>query len=66
MSLLETVRSVFIWFGMALFLAVALDPLVAFTERWMRRNIAVLVVFIGFVLGLLRCWPCWSARSSPR
>ena len=52
-SLLETVRTVIVWFGIALFLAVVLNPLVAFTERWMRRTIAVVVVFIGFVVGLL-------------
>jgi predicted PurR-regulated permease PerM len=52
-SLLETVRTVIVWFGIALFLAVVLNPLVAFTERWMRRNIAVVVVFISFVVGLL-------------
>ena len=52
-SLLDTVRTVIVWFGIALFLAVVLNPLVAFTERWMRRNVAVVVVFIVFVVGLL-------------
>jgi predicted PurR-regulated permease PerM len=52
-SLLDTVRTVIVWFGIALFLAVVLNPLVVFTERWMRRTAAVVVVFITFVVGLL-------------
>ena len=52
-SLLDTVRTVIVWFGIALFLAIVLNPLVAFTERWMRRPAAVVVVFIVFVVGLL-------------
>ncbi len=52
-SLLDTVRTVIVWFGIALFLAIVLNPLVAFTERWMRRTAAVVVVFIVFVVGLL-------------
>ena len=52
-SLLDTVRTVIVWFGIALFLAIVLNPLVAFTERWMRRTVAVVVVFIVFVVGLL-------------
>jgi len=52
-SLLDTVRTVIVWFGIALFLAIVLNPLVALTERWMRRPAAVVVVFIVFVVGLL-------------
>jgi predicted PurR-regulated permease PerM len=52
-SLLDTVRTVIVWFGIALFLAIVLNPLVAFTERWMRRTTAVVVVFFVFVVGLL-------------
>jgi predicted PurR-regulated permease PerM len=52
-SLLDTVRTVIVWFGIALFLAVVLNPLVVFAERWMRRNVAVVLVFIAFVVGLL-------------
>jgi len=52
-SLLDTVRTVIVWFGIALFLAIVLNPLVAFTERWMRRTAAVVVVFFVFVVGLL-------------
>jgi predicted PurR-regulated permease PerM len=52
-SLLDTARTVIVWFGIALFLAVVLNPLVVFAERWMRRNVAVVLVFIGFVVGLL-------------
>jgi predicted PurR-regulated permease PerM len=52
-SLLESVRTVLIWFGIAFFLAVALNPAVKFAERWMPRSRAVPVVFIVFVAGLL-------------
>jgi len=52
-SLLDHVYTVLLWFGMALFLAVVLNPLVALAERRMRRPVAVVLVFIVFVIGLL-------------
>jgi predicted PurR-regulated permease PerM len=52
-SLLEHVYTVIVWFGIALFLAIVLNPLVVFTERWMRRTAAVVLVFFVFVAGLL-------------
>ena len=44
LSLLESVRTVLIWFGIAMFLAIALDPAVALAERRMPRTPAVLLV----------------------
>lgn len=52
-SLLNHVYTVILWFGLALFLAVVLNPLVALAERRMRRTVAVVLVFIVFVVGLL-------------
>jgi predicted PurR-regulated permease PerM len=52
-SLLDHVYTVILWFGLALFLAVVLNPLVALAERRMRRTVAVVLVFIVFVVGLL-------------
>ena len=52
-SLLASVRTVLIWVGLALFIAVALNPAVVQVERVMRRTWAVVTVFMGFVIGLL-------------
>ena len=52
-SLLEGVRSVLIWVGTALFIAIALNPAVVRVERMMRRSWAVLTVFFAFLIGLL-------------
>jgi predicted PurR-regulated permease PerM len=52
-SLLASVRTVLIWVGLALFIAVALNPAVVQVERVMRRTWAVVTVFLGFVVGLL-------------
>ena len=51
-SLLHSVRTVLIWVGMAVFIAVALNPAVVRLERPMRRNWAVVTVFLTFVVGL--------------
>ncbi len=53
LSLLESVRTVLIWVGIAMFLAIALNPAVALVERRMPRVPAVLLVFATFVVGLL-------------
>jgi hypothetical protein len=52
-SLLDTVRTVIVWFGIALFLAIVLNPLWSSCSScsWS---------------GCSRCSPCWSARLSPR
>jgi predicted PurR-regulated permease PerM len=52
-SLLASVRTVLIWVGLALFIAVALNPAVVQVERVMRRTWAVVTVFLAFVVGLL-------------
>jgi predicted PurR-regulated permease PerM len=52
-SLLASVRTVLIWVGLALFIAVALNPAVVQVERLMRRTWAVVTVFLAFVVGLL-------------
>jgi predicted PurR-regulated permease PerM len=52
-SLLASVRTVLIWVGLALFIAVALNPAVVQVERAMRRTWAVVTVFAAFVIGLL-------------
>ena len=52
-SLLESIRTVIVWVGMALFIAIALNPAVARVERTMRRTWAVVVVFFAFIIGLL-------------
>ena len=52
-SLLASVRTVLIWVGLALFIAVALNPAVVQVERVMRRTWAVVTVFMVFVVGLL-------------
>ncbi len=52
-SLLSSVRTVLVWVGMAVFIAIALNPAVVRVERVMRRNWAVVTVFFVFVAGLL-------------
>ena len=52
-SLLESVRTVLVWVGMALFIAIALNPAVVRVEQLMRRNWAVVCVFFGFIVGLI-------------
>jgi predicted PurR-regulated permease PerM len=52
-SLLEGVRSVLIWVGTALFIAIALNPAVVRVEQMMRRTWAVLTVFFAFLIGLI-------------
>jgi predicted PurR-regulated permease PerM len=52
-SLLASVRTVLIWVGLALFIAVALNPAVVQVERLMRRTWAVVTVFLAFVVGLM-------------
>ncbi len=52
-SLLDSVRTVLIWLGMAVFIAIALNPAVVRVERLMRRTWAVVTVFFTFVVGLL-------------
>ena len=51
-SFLHSVRTVLIWVGMAVFIAIALNPAVVRLERVMRRNWAVMTVFFTFVVGL--------------
>ena len=52
-SLMETIRTVLVWSGTALFLAIALNPAVTIVERFMRRTAAVVAVFTGFAAALL-------------
>jgi len=51
-KVLGAVSHVLTWLAVALFLAVALEPVVRFVERWMSRTWAVLAVFTG-LLGLI-------------
>ena len=53
MSLLASVRTVLIWLGMAVFIAIALNPAVVRVERYMRRTWAVVTVFFTFVVAPL-------------
>jgi predicted PurR-regulated permease PerM len=53
LELASQIREVLIWCGAALFLAIALNPLVARIEPRIGRTAAVLVVFTGFLAGLL-------------
>jgi predicted PurR-regulated permease PerM len=50
---LEAVRTVLVWFFIALFIAFALNPAVTVVERRMSRTAAVVVVFGVFVISLL-------------
>jgi len=52
-SLLASVRTVLIWVGLAVFIAIALNPAVVQVERVMRRTWAVVTVFLAFVVGLM-------------
>jgi predicted PurR-regulated permease PerM len=52
-SVMEQVRDIAVWLGAAAFLAVALNPLVTRLEPRLGRTAAVLVVFAGFVIGLV-------------
>jgi len=51
-KVLGAVSHVLTWLAVSLFLAVALEPVVRVTERWMSRTWAVLAVFTG-LLGLI-------------
>jgi predicted PurR-regulated permease PerM len=51
-KILDAVSHVLTWIAVSLFLAVALEPVVRVTERWMSRTWAVLTVFAG-LLGLV-------------
>jgi predicted PurR-regulated permease PerM len=51
-KVLGAVSHVLTWLAVALFLAVALEPVVRFVEKWMSRTWAVLAVFSG-LLGLI-------------
>jgi predicted PurR-regulated permease PerM len=48
-KILGAVSHVLTWIAVAVFLAVALEPVVRVTERWMSRTWAVLAVFTGLL-----------------
>jgi predicted PurR-regulated permease PerM len=48
-KILDAVSHVLTWIAVAVFLAVALEPVVRVTERWMSRTWAVLAVFTGLL-----------------
>lgn len=48
-KILDAVSHVLTWIAVAIFLAVALEPVVRVTERWMSRTWAVLTVFAGLL-----------------
>jgi predicted PurR-regulated permease PerM len=48
-KILDAVSHVLTWIAVSLFLAVALEPVVRVTERWMSRTWAVLTVFAGLL-----------------
>src|SRR5205085_1676946 len=52
-NLAHQIRDVLVWTAAALFLAVALNPLVARLEPRLGRTAAALVVFLGFVVLLI-------------
>jgi predicted PurR-regulated permease PerM len=52
-NVIYQIRDVFIWTAAALFLAIALNPLVARLEPKLGRTAAALVVFLGFVVALI-------------
>jgi len=52
-NLAHQIRDVLVWAAAALFLAVALNPLVARLEPKLGRTAAALVVFLGFIVLLL-------------
>ena len=45
-------RQVLTWLGIAFFIALALNPIVVFFERWLSRSWAVVVVFLLLLLAL--------------
>jgi predicted PurR-regulated permease PerM len=49
-KILGAVSHVLTWIAVAVFLAVALEPVVRVTERWMSRTWAVLAVFTGLLM----------------
>ncbi len=49
-KILDAVSHVLTWIAVAVFLAVALEPVVRVTERWMSRTWAVLAVFTGLLM----------------
>ncbi len=48
-QILDAVSRVLTWIAVSIFLAVALEPVVRITERWMSRTWAVLTVFGGLL-----------------
>jgi predicted PurR-regulated permease PerM len=48
-KILDAVSHVLTWIAVSVFLAVALEPVVRVTERWMSRTWAVLAVFTGLL-----------------
>ena len=48
-QILDAVSRVLTWIAVSIFLAVALEPVVRVTERWMSRTWAVLTVFVGLL-----------------
>jgi predicted PurR-regulated permease PerM len=48
-KILDAVSHVLTWIAVSVFLAVALEPVVRVTERWMSRTWAVLTVFAGLL-----------------
>ena len=49
-QILDAVSRVLTWIAVSIFLAVALEPVVRVTERWMSRTWAVLTVFVGLLV----------------
>jgi predicted PurR-regulated permease PerM len=49
-KIVDAVSHVLTWIAVAVFLAVALEPVVRVTERWMSRTWAVLAVFTGLLM----------------
>jgi predicted PurR-regulated permease PerM len=50
-SALTSLSTVLIWFGIALFIALALDPIVSWLERHkIKRGVAIALVFLGFAV----------------
>ena len=49
-QILDAVSRVLTWIAVSIFLAVALEPVVRVTERWMSRTWAVLAVFVGLLV----------------
>ena len=49
-QILDAVSRVLTWIAVSIFLAVALEPVVRVTERWMSRTWAVLTVFGGLLV----------------